>query len=376
MTTIFSKYSRFLPEESDPSPPPQISGLNDLDVDLIDKIKAAITKLKSTKQRNNQLKFKTVKFPCSVCDKNCLVNQDAIYCTQCELWVDRKCNGTSKQEYAKLSNEADDAPFQCLLCIMKENSEIVPFFFLDTHELLDLNGIDLPSQLKLLGSYELKSKLKIMPNLHDYDKDENIIHTVNSDYYDVTTFAQIQKARDSLSLFHTNLRSLSAHFDELQLLLTALKAQFDVIGISETREQAKGFLKNVDFNGYVLHSQHSKSSAGGVALYVKSNLDHFARNDLSILEDEFETIWIEIKNTKGQNVLCCCTYRHPNTDINKFNNYIDNIMQKISKENKLLFIMGDFNVNLLNYESHNDTNDFINTMISHYLLLIFYIQHV
>ena len=43
-------------------------------------------------------------------------------------------------------------------------------------------------------------------------------------------------------------------------------------------------------------------------------------------------------------------------------------MQKISKENELLFIMGDFNVNLLNYESHNDTNDFINTMISHCLL--------
>ena len=75
------------------------------------------------------------------------------------------------------------------------------------------------------------------------------------------------------------------------------------------------FLKNVDFNGYVLHSQHFNSSAGGVALYVKSNLDHFVRDDLSILEDEFETIWIEIKNTKGQNVLCCCTYRHPNTDI-------------------------------------------------------------
>ena len=43
-------------------------------------------------------------------------------------------------------------------------------------------------------------------------------------------------------------------------------------------------------------------------------------------------------------------------------------MQKISKENKPLFVMGDFNVNLLNYESHNDTNDFINTMISHHLL--------
>ena len=43
-------------------------------------------------------------------------------------------------------------------------------------------------------------------------------------------------------------------------------------------------------------------------------------------------------------------------------------MAKISKENKLVFCMGDFNVNLLNYNVHTDTNDFLNTMISHYLL--------
>ena len=30
--------------------------------------------------------------------------------------------------------------------------------------------------------------------------------------------------------------------------------------------------------------------------------------------------------------------------------------------------MGGFNVNLLNYESHGETNEFINTMVSHYLL--------
>ena len=43
-------------------------------------------------------------------------------------------------------------------------------------------------------------------------------------------------------------------------------------------------------------------------------------------------------------------------------------MQKIPKENKLIFRMGDFNVNLLKYDLHSHTNDFINTMISHYLL--------
>ena len=30
--------------------------------------------------------------------------------------------------------------------------------------------------------------------------------------------------------------------------------------------------------------------------------------------------------------------------------------------------MGHFNVNLLNYDLHSNTNDFINTMISYYLL--------
>ena len=71
---------------------------------------------------------------------------------------------------------------------------------------------------------------------------------------------------------------------------------------------------------------------------------------------------------KGQNVLCCCAYRHPNTEIDKFNKYINRVMAKISKENNLIFCMGDFNVNLLNYNAHTHTNDFLNTMISHYLL--------
>ena len=92
------------------------------------------------------------------------------------------------------------------------------------------------------------------------------------------------------------------------------------------------------------------------------------RDDISTREDEFETIWIEIKNSKSQNVLCGCAYRNPNTNVDKFNDYINQTMEKISKENKLIFLIGDFNINLLNYEPHGETNDFINTMISHYLL--------
>ena len=52
----------------------------------------------------------------------------------------------------------------------------------------------------------------------------------------------------------------------------------------------------------------------------------------------------------------------------RFVNYLDNSLQKLGKENKHIYLKGDFNLNLLNYESHSDTNDLINTMVSHYLL--------
>ena len=44
------------------------------------------------------------------------------------------------------------------------------------------------------------------------------------------------------------------------------------------------------------------------------------------------------------------------------------ILQKVQKEIKTLFTMGDFNINLYNYSSHTETNDFINLMVSNYLL--------
>ena len=76
---------------------------------------------------------------------------------------------------------------------------------------------------------------------------------------------------------------------------------FDVIGISETKEHIDNeFISNVELRGYPMYSQPSKSFCGGCAIYVNSQLDHQVRNDLSVLEEEYETIWVEINNTKDK----------------------------------------------------------------------------
>ena len=67
-------------------------------------------------------------------------------------------------------------------------------------------------------------------------------------------------------------------------------------------------------------------------------------------------------------MLCGCIYRHPNTDVEKFIKYLDTVFSKAKIEKKLVFIMSDLNINLLNYDSNTATNEFLNFMVSQYLL--------
>ena len=53
-------------------------------------------------------------------------------------------------------------------------------------------------------------------------------------------------------------------------------------------------------------------------------------------------------------------YRHPSIDLTDFNcNYFKKLLQNISKKQKSVFLIGDFNVNLLNYNEHNQRKKFL-----------------
>ena len=45
-------------------------------------------------------------------------------------------------------------------------------------------------------------------------------------------------------------------------------------------------------------------------------------------------------------------------------NYLNKLLENISKEQKSVFLLGDFNVNLLNYNEHNQTNEFLDSLVS------------
>ena len=52
-------------------------------------------------------------------------------------------------------------------------------------------------------------------------------------------------------------------------------------------------------------------------------------------------------------------------DLNKFSHYYPNpLFKKLAKEQKTGFLLGDFNVDLLKYEQHEATNEFLDFLSS------------
>ena len=110
----------------------------------------------------------------------------------------------------------------------------------------------------------------------------------------------------------------------------------------------------------------TKTSAGGTLLYIANHLSYKCCNDLNIYKkSELESKFIEIVNPRKSNIIVGIIYRHPSMDLNDFNcNYLNKLLENISKEQKSVFLPGDFNVNLLNYNEHNQTNELLDSLAS------------
>ena len=167
---------------------------------------------------------------------------------------------------------------------------------------------------------------------------------------------EIPHKNKSLSLFHINACSLNKNFDDFQHLLSCTKNVFDLIAISETRiTKQVSLLNNLNLNNYSFEFTPTETSAGGTLLDIANHLSYKCHSDLNIYQkSELEFAFIEIVNLRKSNIIVGIIYRHPLMDLNDFDcNYSNKLLENISKEQKSVFLLGDFNVNLLNYNEHN-----------------------
>eukprot|EP00794_Sanderia_malayensis_P008404 gene8404-9304_t len=263
------------------------------------------------------------RYPCGICHKNVNSNQAAIYCNECNSYVHIKCNDISPAEYKVYQDESDNVAWFCMKC----TEALFPFGSLEFEELSHLYDFDLPSFVDSALSFDVTSNLRNLPNLDDYDIDEQLSSNVNSNYHSPGDLANLCSSDSDLSLFHMNIRSLSCHYDELVSTLVNLKVNFDVVAVSELWHTFDNPISlNVEIPGYKLFLAQSHSQNGGVGLYVKSCLNPILRMDLSKGSIDYETVWVEVENRNGKNYLFCCAYRHPNSNVENFTSYLQEIL--------------------------------------------------
>ena len=83
VSTAGNEFAEYITSNIESSSDPE-----DRYADLADIIRIAMGRIKTGIYNNQVMQKKRFhKLPCVICDKNCNVNQQSIYCTQCSNWV-------------------------------------------------------------------------------------------------------------------------------------------------------------------------------------------------------------------------------------------------------------------------------------------------
>ena len=321
---------------------------------------------------------------CNICYKRVLLHSYHLKCDSCSSKVHINCLKMVRKDDSLYVNRNEQVWF-CPKCC--EN--IFPFNHIDDDSLFiealaeNWNwpmNIPLEALLdtnRLFSPFELNEHVN--SPLFDADPDINFYHnqcsnSINScDYYLEDSFSKKISEKnitpgDCLSMIHVNSRSAVRNFDNLCNYLEGLGHDFPILGMSETWFKPH----NKDFygiRGYTAeHNCRESRRGGGVSIYIKEHIEFSLREDLNQNDNIIESIFIEIDKdqfNKDKNIIVGVIYRPPGTDIKEFNEVMLELLSKLKSERKLIYLMGDFNINLLNADKHAPTQEFADLMFSH-----------
>ena len=201
--------------------------------------------------------------------------------------------------------------------------------------------------------------------IHDVQFDYDSPLIVESKYYETYELIPLSRGNSNyLKIFNTNIRSISKNYTQFEAFLGELESlhfSFDILSFTETWLDCS--LENsIHFQNYIpaFKHKHPNKEGGGLALYVKDDIQFKVRHDLNFPIDKqnlFDAIFIEIiPNEKhSRSLVLGNLYRTPSfNSVNEFNHDISHLIEKLQSENKDIVLLGDLNINLIQSSTHRD----------------------
>ena len=305
---------------------------------------------------------------CKTCQNNILRHSRKIECCYCHMYFHFHCLDINNRPLM-----SDKNPWSCKSC----HEYIFPFNHIENDNEFNFAISNYETVFDDNVFYSFTEYDNINEDVfYQYDPDVNFYNeaTLNtrsdSKYYHVDSFKRYVNDSNSnnLSFVSMNIRSAPKNLDNFVTYLNVLDFEFSCIGLVETWYNNT----NVDIyniEGYKHEYLHRiDKKGGGVSLYLRNFINYIKRDDITQINDNFECLFVEIDKSifkTEANIVVGSVYRVPNTDQNKFTEYIDKVYSLVNHEKKLLYVMGDVNINLLNCDTDVNTNDFVNVNFNH-----------
>ena len=192
-----------------------------------------------------------------------------------------------------------------------------------------------------------------------------------SNYCSLSKLSRLMKATDmneALSIYHFNTRSLPKNLDILKELLYSLPKRPDIICVSESKLN-ETTTDNIEIIGYEKpFYTNSKTAFGGTVIYTANSLNAIERKDIHFKMDLVESTWIELDTQNRNKIIIGCVYKHPSANLNEFHSEMESIMKQFNDNKKQVFILGDINIDLLKYNIHTPTEDYVDMVFSNNFL--------
>ena len=103
----------------------------------------------------------------------------------------------------------------------------------------------------------------------------------------------------------------------------------------------------------------------GIGLFVNQSLNYNVLEKIS--NEAFQALWVEISFVDHKYSICGIIYRQHNSP-DDFLTYLDRTTEKMVSDDKDVYIMGDFNIDLLKCETSQVSQDFLFSLGSCYLI--------
>ena len=250
------------------------------------------------------------KYPCGECYKSVTKNQDAILCTQCNIWSHAKCLNMSNATF-RYYLDHPNIDWTCTTCTLPKFSDS---FFMD-----GTSEFSVPVDLETADEAIVAEDIQKLRTNH----------------------------RKQCIIANLNVNSLPNKFEEIKEWL-AQKA-FDILSIQETKIDRTFPNSQFHVEGFKLFRRDRVKGGGGIAVFISENIITTTRK---VACTHLEALLFDLRIGQRQFALLSA-YKPPSVDNNIFTNEMLKVMDQATLLSDNIICIGDLNCDIL-HPLHNN----------------------